>query len=905
MRTGWLLVPVLALGGASRGFDVPTRMELRDVPFDVRTVDLPSGMRVVVEKDSSRPLVAVVSVVDVGGANDPQGKEGLAHLVEHLAFRSLQDQKHTFSDLLEVAGAATWNATTSWDLTTYYEVGSKGALESLLALEAARIARPLEGITPAVFETEKQVVKNELLQRDEQGYDTAIFSRMSGALFAAGHPNSRPVSGTEQSIAALTLDDAREFVKKNYRPERVTLLIAGDLDPATVGKSLAERIPGDFVDPPASGPVPVKSRLPSPVRPVEDPKSPREVIRVKAPAEVPMVIIGWPLPSGYDKEGYLGRFVANMIVGASAQAVAHDADLIGVGATLARGRSGSMLLCFGRLRQGTNPGRTAESMMDGLTDLWSGAVQTSSSDRVRREEAQFLVRRNRILVDLASDLEDLGERAVLRAQLVHVTGDTNAISRELASIGQLSANSVASFAFQNLSRGRARVVFLEPDGSPAPGDGAANAFASGAGLQLRIDPDLLRTRVASPGAEIRTFKLDTGLEVVLARRPTAPVVTVVFSARGGSADGEPLGAPDFARYAWPVENAHGRPELYGIAARRRLAKDVMSIELLAGNGNLANALGMLLDQVRSLHVDSAVEYYVDRELRSVYRNDWTLPHESFVRVLWSAVYGTHPLGRTVPPDRFDKVGGGDAQRYLDRAFTPSNGVLAIAGDFDPKLAEEMVRDYFGGWKHKGEPAYLAGPLPSRAGGPVPTVKEVRPGARQTEVRFACTAPASTPADRAAAEVLAQRLGGRIHRFARQMLGTSYGFSARVTPRPGSIELEVGGNVDGRGIARVLALLRGEADGLGARPMEAAELGRAQWDAGLVASTRYEDSERLASSLARLRLLGYPADTLERYPQDLAALTPAAVQAFAAQCRKTAVVGLMGEQATLDRLVPSG
>jgi len=78
MRTGWLLVPVLALGGAARGFDVPTRMELRDVPFDVRTVDLPSGMRVVVEKDSSRPLVAVASVVDVGGANDPQGKEGLS-----------------------------------------------------------------------------------------------------------------------------------------------------------------------------------------------------------------------------------------------------------------------------------------------------------------------------------------------------------------------------------------------------------------------------------------------------------------------------------------------------------------------------------------------------------------------------------------------------------------------------------------------------------------------------------------------------------------------------------------------------------------------------------------------------------------------------------------------------------
>jgi zinc protease len=65
-------------------------MDLREVRYDVRTVDLPSGMRVVVEKGSTRPLVAVVNVVDVGGTDDPPGKEGLAHLVEHLAFRSVQ-----------------------------------------------------------------------------------------------------------------------------------------------------------------------------------------------------------------------------------------------------------------------------------------------------------------------------------------------------------------------------------------------------------------------------------------------------------------------------------------------------------------------------------------------------------------------------------------------------------------------------------------------------------------------------------------------------------------------------------------------------------------------------------------------------------------------------------------------
>ena len=905
METRWLAVAVLAVAGRAWAFDVPTRMTFRDVQYDVRSVDLPSGMRVVVEKDPSRPLVAVVGVVDVGGSDDPPGKEGLAHLVEHLTFRSLQDQKHPYNDLLDVAGAARWNASTTWDLTTYYEVASKDAVDSLVALEVARLARPLLGVTPEVFEAERKIVKNELLERDEQGFVTAVSTRMTAALFPPGHPNSRPVAGTEASIAALTLEDAKAFVQKYYRPERMTFLIAGDLDPAALAKSLPQRLPAEFMDAPASGPVAVKSRLPANPRAVEDPKSSRELLRVKAPSDVPVVIVGWPLPSGYDKDGYYGLFIARMAARASAWAVAHDPDLINVGATIARGRTGSMLLILGRLRDGSNPARSGERMLDELNRLWTGAIVSSSSDAVKKQEADFLIRRNQTLVDLASDLEDVGGRAVMRAQLVHVTGDTHAISRELGSIGQLSAGSVSKFAFEYLDRGRARMVFLEPDGTPAPPEGSGGAFAAASALQLRITPEVLRARVAGPGAQLRAFRLDNGLEVVLARRPTAPVVTATFSVRGGTADGEPLGAPSFARYAEPVDRTRGNPAFFGIDDSTFTTKDSMSVEMIAGNGNLANALGFLVDQVRSLHVDSAVERYVDRELRSVYRKNWAIPGDAFERALWSTVYGSHPYGRAVAPDAWDKVGSGEAQRYLDRAFVPANGVLTVAGDLDLKEAEEIVRDYFGGWKSKADQkSYLTGTLPSRGPAPVPVVKVARAGARQVELRLGCAVVASTPAERAAADVLAQRVGGRIHRFARQMLGTSYGFATRATTRPGVIELEVSGSVDLTGAAKVVALLRSEASNLGLRPLDPADFARSQWDAGLQASTRYEESSRLAPALARLRLAGYPADTLERYPQDLAALTPAAVQAFAGECRKTAVIGLLGEQATLDRLVPA-
>jgi zinc protease len=894
-------------GSVARAIDVPTRMELRDVSYDVRSVDLPSGMRVVVEKDATRPLVAVVSVIDVGGSDDPPGKEGLAHLIEHLTFRSLQDQKHSYSDLLELSGAARWNASTSWNLTTYHQVGSKDALTALLSLEAVRMARPLAGITPEVFEAERQVVKNELFERDEQGLVTAIAGRMAGAIFPPGHPNSRAVGGTEASIASLTLDDARAFVKQFYRPERMTLLIAGDVDPAGLTKLLSEHVPGELVDAPASGPVAVKPRLPEKPRAVEEPRSSRDLIRVKAPAEIPIVFVGWPLPSGFDKEGYLDQFVTRMAVRATAWATIHDPDLVGVGATLIRGRTGSMLLCYGRLRDGSNPARSAEAMVDQLVQLWTVSGGASSSDAVRRAEAQFLVRRNQTLVDLATDLEDLGDRAVLRAQLVHMTGETTAVGRELRSIGELTTGSVQSFAYQYLARGRARVVFLEPDGSPAPADRSGGAaFSSGSTLQLKVTPEVLRSRVAAPGAELRSFKLDTGLEVVLARRSSAPVITAILAVRGGSSDGQPPGGPLMAEWAFPVDHTHGAPELYGMFAGRNAWKDLTTIELVAGNGNLPNALGILLDQARSLHVDAAVENHVDREYRSIYRKDYERPHASFDRAVWAAVYGTHPYGRSISPDVFDKAGAGTAQRFIDRAFVPSNAVLVVAGDIRLEEAQAVVASYFAGWKAKADgPAFASGELPGRAEGQVPLVKIPRAGARQTELKLACAIPLKSPADRAAADVLASRIDARVSGFARQVLGSSYGFRSRVTTRPGVVELEVSGAVDSRGAPKVLALLRSEADGLATRTLDAQQLGRAQWDTGLSATTRYESSESLARALARIRLAGLPADTLERYPKDLAELTPAAVQAASAQCRRTATIGLLGEQATLDRLVPSG
>ena len=81
------------------------KLELQPVNLPLRTFAFPSGLRVVVEKDTRTPLAGVFVVVGSGSSSDPKGKEGLAHYVEPLAFQSRPFGQQSFEDMLDVAGA--------------------------------------------------------------------------------------------------------------------------------------------------------------------------------------------------------------------------------------------------------------------------------------------------------------------------------------------------------------------------------------------------------------------------------------------------------------------------------------------------------------------------------------------------------------------------------------------------------------------------------------------------------------------------------------------------------------------------------------------------------------------------------------------------------------------------------
>src|SRR5450631_3458628 len=252
VRFHFFLTALLSIGAFA---EPPTGLKLGESKDKVGTIDLPSGMRIVIEEEHSKPIVAVVAVINAGAADDPPGKEGLAHLVEHLTFRAKPDGRLQRSNQLDFAGASSWNGSTTHDLTTFMVVGPKESLRNLLVIEGARLMGPLAGINERSFDLERDILKDELVGRDERGEPSGVRGLIFGALYPEGHRYHRPVTGTPESVSALTMADAEAFVRQYYVPANVTLYVAGDLDLATIHEIFGKTLPEHFAVAPASGPV--------------------------------------------------------------------------------------------------------------------------------------------------------------------------------------------------------------------------------------------------------------------------------------------------------------------------------------------------------------------------------------------------------------------------------------------------------------------------------------------------------------------------------------------------------------------------------------------------------------------------------------------------------------------------
>ena len=347
----WGLLPAVAFARA----DTPTPTSESIQPYLDRVIErisefrLDNGIKFIVLERHRAPVVSFLTYADVGGVDEPNGKTGVAHFLEHLAFKGttrigtkdykaekplldrldqlaeqIQSAKATgkqaeaaklqaeftkvedeatrlakqneLGRIVEQAGGVGLNAATSADATVYFYSFPSNKLELWMSLESERFLDPVF----REFYKEKDVILEERRLRTENSPIGKMIEAFLDAAFTE-HPYKRPVIGYDQDIRNLTRKDVQQFFDTHYIPSELTMAVVGDVDPAQV-KRLAQTYFGRYKAKPA----------PLEVTAVEPPQQQTREVTLQLPSQ-PWYLEGYHRPAVSNPDNVVYDIIASLL----------------------------------------------------------------------------------------------------------------------------------------------------------------------------------------------------------------------------------------------------------------------------------------------------------------------------------------------------------------------------------------------------------------------------------------------------------------------------------------------------------------------------------------------------------------------------------------------------------------
>ncbi|MDZ7801714.1 MAG: pitrilysin family protein [Trueperaceae bacterium] len=425
----------------------PFGARAQDLAERVTTATLDNGLRILLVERPAAPVISFELAFDVGGIDEPGGLGGIAHMVEHMAFKGtrtlgpedaeaeatalaeievlalalrharregdaarvarLQEafdaarqraralaRDDVLDQVLSVNGAVGLNASTGYDVTRYVVSLPANRLE----LYARIYADVMANTVFRSFYAERDVVREERRQRSEDDPQGVLFEAFLAEAFPE-HPYGRPLIGAPEEIAGYTATKAKAFYQSYYAPDRAVLVLVGDVDPERDLPVLRRYF----------GEVPqretLRTWLPEPDRP-EEPR--RVTVRFDAQ---PQVAVGYPKPTYPARDAYVldlidalmsqgrtSRLYQRMVLGdQSALSVTTSSAFPGI-------RDENMFLFYGQPRAPHGPDELVSALQEELDRLAQEGVSERELQKVKNQVRADSVRALRDNARLASQL---------------------------------------------------------------------------------------------------------------------------------------------------------------------------------------------------------------------------------------------------------------------------------------------------------------------------------------------------------------------------------------------------------------------------------------------------------------------------------------------------------------------
>ncbi|TVQ91795.1 MAG: insulinase family protein [Deltaproteobacteria bacterium] len=937
-------------------------IRLPDFNLDSQIFDFPTGLRILMQSDRTHPIVSVLMIVDHGAGDDPPGKNGTAHFVEHTWFRSVHGDLPPIMTLIQDIGAQ-FNATTRPDTTDYRTVASSEFLPLLLRLESKRLTAPYRGMTEDQVETEREVVRNEWRRRNEQSSSLA-FDYLLKSVFPEGHPyHGRE---TNESLDAIDLETLQQYFDDYYTPDKTTLVVVGDFDRMDAFGLILEnfdlellhpdlkpehivRVPRPGIDnpdpenpehyvvtavDPANPEQPFQlapfppPRITEKTEPLPPPPPKGAIAEYKAAVDNRTVLVGWALPGGFrgnDTEmNVLALLASNVVAGSLGQRGLLDTPnkprgLKDPGCFVLPMKVHSVLACAVEvtdLDRYPKPEKVADILIDQFSIL-------NNQEQSPFLDMNFAEARLETITGVLQSVDDVAQHFGGRAEDIgfhfHQTGSALYHTDRMNEVNRIEMYNVIGMGDEYLKRDRAAIVVVDPipptevdrTAETSSYHGASDADAVNTGRTTAATDEEIEASYVKPQlGGLVDRKLRNGMRVVIVPHSDAPLVQATLVVGGGSGM-EPKGMfsylSRFTDDAWrsPGSNA-GNHALQVASTRTGGATSVnWSSGVRAPAGNLDSALWFLREEMETKSPDMAGRpTYVKRRresfFRSIHSRSWHMQDMAFKHV-----YPDDSQKWVTQHDDIERMSEWrkrDVDDALTRMIQPENATLLIVGNVDADEALRLSVDYFAGWEQR-EGAEV-GKMPRSTVGPLNQGHKVlvfdNPKRTQTQVTRSCRLNTSGVRDMQAAAVLSNYIFDQTFTQLRvkEALAYSPGGFASVSP-DGSGSMTFSSLAVNIGVGRTLEFFRDLTDKLEKGEADDSALTMYKMRRARSHGVEAQSTRQLTSKLTSALTWEQPWSMLLDAGRDIAKVDAASIQRLVSGCNDRSITTLEGPAEVIE------
>lgn len=859
-----------------------------EVPARLET--LGNGLRVLFHEDRRLPVVHVALWYHVGSKNERPWRTGFAHLFEHLMFEGSRHNNTHFLRLMEKAGASLAaggvNGTTSHDRTNYYETVPREALGLVLWAESDRMAYLLDVLDQQRLDTQREVVRNERLQRmDNVPYGT-VWEKMLHALYPPGHPYSWDVIGDMEHLAAADISEVHDFFRSWYSPNNAVLVVAGDYDE----RRALELVRRYF------GPIP-------PGREPGRPRFPASTLtttrRIVVPERVPhaRLYCGWPTtPFFHEDEPALDMLSDVLSDGLNSRLyrrmVYEDRTASGVSAFHFSLESAGIGGVVATARPDTPLSRLRDQMDEELSRI---AEEGPTEDELARVKAETQV----AFVD---GLERLASKADLLARYATFVGDPAKLSEHWVRYRAVTTDDVRRVARQYLLAPRVELLYGEPgaEGEPPvvpvpPGpDEWSEPPVSGRRRDPRPPPEPNRSRPPRRGRAGRfdpplpeDRRLENGVRLFVLPRRDLPKIVGTITMPGGRVD-EPrslaglasLTAEMLSRGTKSRSASEFEAELHRIGADlgAGAGTETISLSFSCLSEHLEPTLELTADLLLNpaFHAEE-LERIVPLRLDGL-KQSRADPNSVARRIVRRTAFSDrHPYGWRGDEASLPAICVDDLTRFHRDLFVPDEASLVVCGDLGPDEAAGAFDEFFRGWKSVGAPRRSAAPDPPAAKTGI-LLHGMGVESPQAVVSWRKQGPERMTPDRYALRLALFILGGgfssRLNLNLRERMGATYGAFAgsRGFCRRSLLTASASVNIEQAEPAIRELLSEISALASGSRPVRLGELQEAKLAMKRAYAQQFETRAGTRGVITGVLRRGEPISSLREYPGRIDAVT---------------------------------